>query len=177
MGAVSHLSMYSNAHLLFTCLNCREQKLVRDIVEQTLDIKLENPVIFPAPLTRDPYGIECRFSRPVTRTFVTTTGRSAPSSCIGTLASRWCAACASPLASERWFLQFRAKACIRLAPYTPSTVRPVIRLRTDLSREIHTPSVLVVLKSSNDTSSKGLFALSFRMPTCPGSCPRLLSQR
>jgi zinc-finger of transposase IS204/IS1001/IS1096/IS1165 len=48
--------------------------------------------------------------------FITTTGRSAPTSCVGTLASRWCAAYASPLASGSWFLQFRAEACIRLTP-------------------------------------------------------------
>jgi hypothetical protein len=55
------------------------------------------------------------------------------------------AACASPLTSEHWFLQFRAKACIRFTPIhalsTPVAVCPVIRHPTDLSQKRPTPLV------------------------------------
>src|SRR5262249_4273568 len=54
--------------------------------------------------------------QPHYRTFVTTTDRPAPVLRFGTLASRFSPACASPLPSEHWSLQFRAKACIRLTP-------------------------------------------------------------
>jgi hypothetical protein len=36
-----------------------------DVVKQALDVKLQNPVILPAPLSRGPYGIQSRFIRPV----------------------------------------------------------------------------------------------------------------
>ena len=36
------------------------------MIEQTFDIKLENPTVFPTPLSRDSNGIERRLSRPVT---------------------------------------------------------------------------------------------------------------
>jgi hypothetical protein len=42
-----------------------QQKFVINIVEQTFDIELQNPVIFPAALTRDPDGIERRFPGPI----------------------------------------------------------------------------------------------------------------
>ena len=45
--------------------NCLEQEVVRKIVEQALYIKLQNPIIFPAPLSRDPNGVQRRFPRPV----------------------------------------------------------------------------------------------------------------
>ena len=52
------------------------------------------------------------------------------------------AACASPLTSKHWFLQFRAKACCPThAPYTPVAVCPVIRHLTDLSQRWLAPLV------------------------------------
>jgi hypothetical protein len=38
---------------------------VVDVVEQTFDVELENPVVLPAPLARDANSIERRFSRPI----------------------------------------------------------------------------------------------------------------
>jgi hypothetical protein len=37
-----------------------KEKLVVNVVEQALDIKFYNPVVFPTALARDSYGIECR---------------------------------------------------------------------------------------------------------------------
>jgi hypothetical protein len=54
--------------------------------------------------------------QPHYRAFIAPTSRSAPVLRFGTLASRFLAAWASPLASEHWFLQFRAIACIRFTP-------------------------------------------------------------
>ena len=45
--------------------NCLEQEFVRDVVEQTFDIELQNPVILPATLARNAYRIQSRFSRSV----------------------------------------------------------------------------------------------------------------
>lgn len=39
-----------------------QQKLVVDIVEQSLDVELQNPIVLPAPLSRHAYGIESRFT-------------------------------------------------------------------------------------------------------------------
>jgi len=39
---------------------------MRKIVKQSFDVELQDPIIFPAPLTRDAHGIQGRFSRPVT---------------------------------------------------------------------------------------------------------------
>lgn len=60
---------------------------------------------------------------------------------------------------------------------TPTTVRPVIRLPTDLSRKQLPLPVLVAITQNHDASSKGSLSLIFWMPTCPGSCPGLLTQR
>src|SRR6516225_7161530 len=43
-----------------------QQKRVVDVVEQALDVKFKNPVVFPASLARDADGVKSRFSRPVT---------------------------------------------------------------------------------------------------------------
>ena len=58
------------------------------------------------------------------------------------------------------------------APYTPATVRPIIRLPTDLSQRKYPPLVLVTIMNSHDASSMGLLSLIFRMRTCPRSCLR-----
>ena len=42
-----------------------EQKFMVDVVEQSFDVELYNPVIFPASLARDADGIERRFPRPI----------------------------------------------------------------------------------------------------------------
>src|SRR5262249_22503583 len=42
-----------------------QQEFVVDIIEWTFDIKLEDPLIFPASLTRNTHSIERRFLRPV----------------------------------------------------------------------------------------------------------------
>src|SRR5271157_3124989 len=42
-----------------------QQKIMRKIVKQPFDVELEHPVVLPAPLTRDPYSIQGRLSRPV----------------------------------------------------------------------------------------------------------------
>src|ERR1700740_951107 len=42
-----------------------QQEFVVDIVEQTFYVELENPIVSPATLTRDTYGIESRFSRSI----------------------------------------------------------------------------------------------------------------
>jgi len=39
---------------------------MRKIVKQPFDVELQNPVIFPAPFTRDAHGVQSRSSRPVT---------------------------------------------------------------------------------------------------------------
>jgi hypothetical protein len=36
------------------------------MIQQTFYVELENPIISPATLTRDTYGIESRFSRSIT---------------------------------------------------------------------------------------------------------------
>jgi hypothetical protein len=41
------------------------QQRVVDVVKQAFDVKLQNPVVFPATLTRHSHGIERRLSRPV----------------------------------------------------------------------------------------------------------------
>ena len=38
---------------------------MRWLIEQALDVKLYNPVVFPTTLARDSYGIQCRLSWPV----------------------------------------------------------------------------------------------------------------
>jgi hypothetical protein len=43
-----------------------QQKRVVDVVEQALDVKFKDPVVFPASLARDADGVKSRFSRPVT---------------------------------------------------------------------------------------------------------------
>jgi hypothetical protein len=63
------------------------------------------------------------------------------------------------------------------APYTPATVRPIIRLPTDLSQRKYPPLVLVTIMNSHDASSMGLLSLVFRMRTCPRSCLGLLIRR
>src|SRR3984893_19132719 len=45
--------------------DCLQQKIMRKIVKQPFDVELQDPIIFPAPLTRDAYGVQSRFSRPV----------------------------------------------------------------------------------------------------------------
>src|SRR4029077_1668752 len=42
-----------------------QQKFVINIVEQTFDIELQHPVIFPAAFTCYTYGIERRFPGPI----------------------------------------------------------------------------------------------------------------
>src|SRR5215472_14881786 len=42
-----------------------QQEFMVDIIKQTFDIELQDPIIFPAPFTRNAYGIERRFLRPV----------------------------------------------------------------------------------------------------------------
>ena len=87
---------------------------------------------------------------------------------LGTLASRWCAACASPLASGSWFLQFRAKACIQLTP--PLRRPPSIRNQAPdrlIPGSGYAPgfgSILIVY----DASSKGSLSFVFRTLTYPG---------
>lgn len=39
-----------------------QQELVIDVVEQSFDVELYNPIVLPAPLSRDAYGIESRFA-------------------------------------------------------------------------------------------------------------------
>src|SRR5580704_17321997 len=34
-----------------------EQEIVRQIIEQTFDVELQNPIVLPAPLARDAYSI------------------------------------------------------------------------------------------------------------------------
>jgi site-specific DNA recombinase len=46
-------------------VNRLEQKIVRKIVEQPFDVKLQNPIIFPASLARDSDRIQSRFARSV----------------------------------------------------------------------------------------------------------------
>jgi hypothetical protein len=46
-------------------VNRPKQKLVVDVVKKTFDIKLQDPIILPATLTRDAYRIERRLSRPI----------------------------------------------------------------------------------------------------------------
>ena len=43
-----------------------EQELMRNVIEQTFNIKFQNPVIRPATLPRDPDRIQCRFPWPIT---------------------------------------------------------------------------------------------------------------
>jgi hypothetical protein len=38
---------------------------MRKIVKQSLDVEFQNPIIFPAPLTRDAHGVQSRLSRSV----------------------------------------------------------------------------------------------------------------
>jgi hypothetical protein len=38
---------------------------VVDVVEQSFDVELEDPVVFPAPLARNADSIVRRFSRPI----------------------------------------------------------------------------------------------------------------
>jgi hypothetical protein len=45
--------------------NGPQQKLMVNVVEQALDVELQYPVVFPAPLSRSSYGIQCRFIGPV----------------------------------------------------------------------------------------------------------------
>ena len=42
-----------------------QQKFMVDVIKQTLDIKLKNPIVSPASLTRYPNGIKRGFSRPI----------------------------------------------------------------------------------------------------------------
>lgn len=61
IGAVSHLSEQRPcARHMFP--DGPQQKLVVDIVEQSLDVELQNPIVLPAPLSRHAYGIESRFT-------------------------------------------------------------------------------------------------------------------
>ena len=66
MGAFSHLSMYRSAHVHFTCFRtARMSNVVVDVVKQAVDVEFQNPVILPAPLARDSYGIQRRFVGPI----------------------------------------------------------------------------------------------------------------
>jgi hypothetical protein len=38
-----------------------KQQFMVDVVKQTFDVKLQNPIVAPAPLARDPYSIQGRF--------------------------------------------------------------------------------------------------------------------
>ena len=42
-----------------------QQEFMVDIIKQTFDIELQDPIIFPAPFTRNAHGIKRRFLRPV----------------------------------------------------------------------------------------------------------------
>jgi hypothetical protein len=42
-----------------------QQEFMVDIIKQTFDIELQDPIIFPAPLTRNAHSIERRLLRPV----------------------------------------------------------------------------------------------------------------
>jgi len=39
---------------------------MRKIVKQAFDVELQDPVVLPAPLTRNTHGIQSRFARSVT---------------------------------------------------------------------------------------------------------------
>ena len=54
--------------------------------------------------------------QPHYRAFIATTGRSAPVLRFGTLASRFSPLVLLPWHRSDWFLQFRAKACVRFTP-------------------------------------------------------------
>lgn len=60
IGAVSHLEQRPCARHMFP--DGPKQKLVVDIVEQSLDVELQNAIVLPAPLSRHAYGIESRFT-------------------------------------------------------------------------------------------------------------------
>ena len=42
-----------------------KQQFMVDVVKQSFDVKLHNPLVTPAPLARDPYSSQGRFPRPV----------------------------------------------------------------------------------------------------------------
>jgi hypothetical protein len=46
-------------------LQCALKQIMGDVVEQAFNIKLKNPVIFPAPLPGYPDSIQRRFPGPV----------------------------------------------------------------------------------------------------------------
>ena len=80
--------------------------------------------------------------------------------------------------SEHWFLQFRAKASIRLTPplrRSPSAQSSQAPDRL-VPEEVHA-SGFDDAKLLNDASSMGSLSFVFRMHTCSRSCLELLFQR
>ena len=65
-GAVSHRSMYSRiqSSLMWVRTAFIKQPVI-DLIEGRLDVKLDHPVILPAPVSGDRPPLVCRPSRPV----------------------------------------------------------------------------------------------------------------
>src|SRR5271157_3215767 len=85
--------------------------------------------------------------QPHYRAFNTTTGRSVPVPCIGTLASRFSPLVLLPSPPELLPAVPRKSLCPTHAPSTPVAVRPVSRPPADLSQKRYTPLVLTTLVS------------------------------
>src|SRR5271165_5362002 len=85
--------------------------------------------------------------QPHYRAFNTTTGRSVPVPCIGTLASRFSPLVLLPCHQGLVPAVPRKSLCPTHAPSTPVAVRPVIRPPADLSQKRYTPLVLTTLAS------------------------------
>src|SRR5215813_3488977 len=68
--------------------------------------------------------------QPHYRTFAATTGRSAPTCCFGTLASRFWPLVLLPCHQQAGSRSSAQSLCPTPAPFTPAAARPVIRLPT-----------------------------------------------
>ena len=92
------------------CLGGSSAANVDPLAPSGMEVLLSPVVSITRPPDPDPFA-------PVPlRTFIATTGRSAPVLCIGTLASRFSPLGLLPWHQNDWFLQFHAIASIRFTP-------------------------------------------------------------